>query len=164
EAGTGVDSGDFALAATGLSGAAITSVSGSGTTYTVTASTGSGSGSIGLNLVDVDSIVDSAGNKLGGARTGNGTSTVQVYTTVSKATAPGSPTNVQATAADASASLTWSVPASNGGCAITGYVVTQSTDGTNYTSASATVTGTTANVTGLVNGTTYTFKVASVNA
>ncbi len=81
EAVTGVDAADFTLIqASGLSGAAITSVSGSGTTWTVTASTGSGSGTLGLNLVDNDSIKDVTNNPLGGIGTGNGNFTGQVYT------------------------------------------------------------------------------------
>ncbi len=80
EAVTGVDSNDFALATSGVSGASITNVSGSGSSYTVTVSTGSGSGTLGLNLVDDDSITDAAGNALGGAGTGNGDFTGQVYT------------------------------------------------------------------------------------
>jgi len=80
ESVTGVDASDFALVNSGLTGPAITGVSGSGTTYTVAASTGTGSGTLGLNLVDNDSIVDAAGNKLGGTGTGNGNFTGQVYT------------------------------------------------------------------------------------
>lgn len=83
ESVTGVDASDFSLAATGVTGASITGVTGSGSTYTVTANTGTGSGSLGLNLVDNDSIVDGAGNKLGGtntATTGDGSFTGQVYT------------------------------------------------------------------------------------
>jgi hypothetical protein len=87
ESVSGVDTTDFALAATGVSGASTSSVSGSGATYTVTASSGSGNGSLGLNLNDNDSIVDSAGNKLGGTGTGtvttggsgNGSFSGQVY-------------------------------------------------------------------------------------
>jgi len=81
ESVTGVDKTDFALVNTGLGGTpAITGVTGSGTTWTVTASTGSGSGTLGLNLVDNDSIVDAAGNKLGGTGSGNGNFTGQVCT------------------------------------------------------------------------------------
>jgi hypothetical protein len=80
ESVTGVDAGDFALANTGLSGPAISGLTGSGSTYTVTASTGSGDGSLGLNLVDDDSITDAAINALGGTGTGNGNLTGQVYT------------------------------------------------------------------------------------
>ncbi len=79
--GVGVGTADFALVqGGGVSGASITSVTGSGTTYTVTANTGTGDGTLGLNLVDDDSIVDLAGNRLGGTGTGNGNFTGQVYT------------------------------------------------------------------------------------
>lgn len=77
---TGVDAGDFTLVqAGGVTGAAITSVSGSGTTWTVTASTGSGVGTLGVNLVDNDSIVGGS-VPLGGVGAGNGNFTGQVYT------------------------------------------------------------------------------------
>jgi hypothetical protein len=55
-------------------------VSGSGAVYTVTASTGSGSGTLRLDLVDDDSIADTAGNRLGGAGGGNGDFAGATYT------------------------------------------------------------------------------------
>ena len=79
ESVSGVGSADFAVAASGVSGASITGVTGSGSSYTVTASSGSGSGSLGLNLVDDDSIQDGATNRLGGTGTGNGNFTGEVY-------------------------------------------------------------------------------------
>lgn len=69
---TGVDVTDFTLTTSGISGAAVTSVSGSGGSYTVTVNTGSGDGTIRLDVVDNDSIVDGAGNPLGGSGAGNG--------------------------------------------------------------------------------------------
>jgi len=81
EAVTGVDASDFTLIqAGGVSGAAITSITGNGATWTVTASTGSGSGTLGLNLVDNDSIIDITSKPLGGVGSGNGNFTGQVYT------------------------------------------------------------------------------------
>jgi hypothetical protein len=69
----GVDSGDFALDVTGLSGASISGLVGSGAVYTVTVSTGTGTGSLGLNLIDDDSITgSSSGLILGGVGAGNG--------------------------------------------------------------------------------------------
>ena len=68
---TGVDVSDFRLISSGVSGAAVTSVSGSGTTYTVTVSTGSGSGTLRLDVVDDDTIV-SGNSALGGPGAGNG--------------------------------------------------------------------------------------------
>lgn len=80
EAVTGVDAADFALVqGGGVSGASISTVSGSGTTWTVTASTGTGTGTLGLNLVDNDTIVDAANNRLGGTGNGNGNATGAVY-------------------------------------------------------------------------------------
>ncbi|MGH8806733.1 MAG: hypothetical protein ACREX0_02490, partial [Noviherbaspirillum sp.] len=92
---TGVDAADFALVqAGGVSGAAITSVSGSSTTWTVAANTGSGTGSLGLNLVDNDTIADAGGRKLGGTGTGNGNFTGQVYAISSSSCLP--PSNIPA--------------------------------------------------------------------
>src|SRR5918912_25746 len=72
ESVTGVGTADFQVAASNVTGASVTGVSGSGSGYTVTVGTGSGDGSLGLNLVDDDSIADSGANKLGGTGTGNG--------------------------------------------------------------------------------------------
>ena len=68
---TGVDVTDFSLTLSGVSGASVASVSGSGANYTVTINTSLNSGTIRLNLADDNSIVDSAGNPLGGAGVNN---------------------------------------------------------------------------------------------
>lgn len=75
EAVTGVDTSDFALAVTGMTGASITGVSGVATAYTVTVNTGSGTGTIRLDVVDDDTIADLALIPLGGAGAGNGSYT-----------------------------------------------------------------------------------------
>jgi methionine-rich copper-binding protein CopC len=79
------------------------------------------------------------------------------------ATAPGAPTIGTTTAGNASATLRWTAPASNGGSAITGYTV-RAFAGTVLARTQA-VTGNvgTVVVTGLTNGTAYTFDVAAVN-
>jgi Zn-dependent metalloprotease len=82
EAVTGVNTADFALTAPGLTGSAITGVSGSGSTYTVTANTGSGNGILRLDLVDNDSITDAFGNRLGGTGLVNGDYTSSQYYSV----------------------------------------------------------------------------------
>jgi large repetitive protein len=78
--------------------------------------------------------------------------------TVTPATVPGAPTAVSATAGNVSAAVTFSVPASNGGSAITGYTVTGSPGGSVSCAASP------CTVTGLTNGTAYTFTVHATNA
>lgn len=78
---TGVDAADFALVpGGGVSGTSITSVTGSGLVWTVTANPGVNTGTLGLNLVDNDTIIDAAGNRLGGTGNGNGNFTGEVYT------------------------------------------------------------------------------------
>ncbi|MBI5965134.1 MAG: CSLREA domain-containing protein, partial [Chloroflexi bacterium] len=68
---TGVDASDFSLTTSGVSGAAVSGVSGSGRFYTVTVSTGTGAGTIRLDVVDDDTIKDASNTSLGGAGAGN---------------------------------------------------------------------------------------------
>lgn len=95
--------------------------------------------------------------------TGSYTSASDAVTPV---TTPGAPTGVTGTAGDEEVLLTWSVPASDGGSAITDYAVQYSSDsGSTWTTFSdGTSTDTSATVTGLTNDTAYTFRVAAVNA
>jgi chitinase len=77
------------------------------------------------------------------------------------ATAPAAPTNARATAGDAQATVTWQAPKKNGGSAILSYRVV-STPGSVATTVNA--PSLSATVTGLTNGTSYTFKVYARNA
>ncbi|HEU4719736.1 MAG TPA: invasin domain 3-containing protein [Gemmatimonadaceae bacterium] len=81
-------------------------------------------------------------------------------------TVPGAPTNLVASGGSANASLAWTAPASNGGSAITDYTVEYSANGgsswSSFPHAASTTPAIT--VTGLTNGTSYTFRVSAVNA
>jgi uncharacterized protein YkwD len=86
------------------------------------------------------------------------------FVNASSATVPGAPTGVTATAGNAQANVSWTAPAANGGSAITGYRVTPYIGATAQTVRVFSGTATTHAVTGLTNGTAYTFKVQAVNA
>ncbi|MFZ6002780.1 MAG: FG-GAP-like repeat-containing protein [Actinomycetota bacterium] len=79
-------------------------------------------------------------------------------------TAPNAPTIGSATPGSGEATVSWTPPVSDGGAAITGYVVTPYIG---YFPLAPTVFASTATVqtiTGLANGTTYRFRVRAINA
>lgn len=80
ESVTGVDTAEFNLTVSGISGAYVSSVSGSGNTYTVYAATGTGSGTLRLNVVNNGTIIDATGNPLGGSYTSGQTYNVRTTT------------------------------------------------------------------------------------
>ncbi|MHA7298977.1 peroxidase family protein [Pseudarthrobacter sp. MDT3-1] len=77
---------------------------------------------------------------------------------------PDAPTGVTASAGVASATVTWTAPASDGGSPITGSEVEVRTGTTVVTTVSFADAATSQVVTGLANGTAYTFVVRAVNA
>ncbi|MCD8391170.1 MAG: fibronectin type III domain-containing protein, partial [Firmicutes bacterium] len=81
------------------------------------------------------------------------------------AVAPSAPTIVSASSGeDGKTTIKWTAPESNGGSAVTGYIIQQSSDGENYTSvASPTQVDTTAVISGLTNGWTYYFRMFASN-
>src|SRR5450631_2269063 len=83
-----------------------------------------------------------------------------------QATAPSAPLTLVASGGNATAGLSWSVPASNGGSPITGYNLYRGTTagGESTTAVATNVALTSFSDTGLTNGATYYYKVAAVNA
>ena len=80
------------------------------------------------------------------------------------AVAPSAPTNVVASPASGQALVSWTDPTSDGGSPITGYTVTPYIGGSAQTPTQASASQTSAIVTGLTDGTSYTFKVTAKNA
>ena len=80
-------------------------------------------------------------------------------------TAPSAPRNLVATVGNTRITLTFDVPADTGGAAITDYVIQRASGGGAWTTVTDGVSNaTTATITGLTNGTTYSFRVAAVNS
>jgi trimeric autotransporter adhesin len=84
--------------------------------------------------------------------------TLRPKLTITYASVPGAPSIGTATAGNTQASVSFTAPASDGGSAITGYTVTSSPGGLTATGTASPLT-----VTGLTNGTAYTFTVKATN-
>lgn len=84
------------------------------------------------------------------------------------ATVPNAPTGLTVSPGINQVTLSWTAPTSNGGLAITDYVIQKKLDGqdnSSFTNAADTVKATVgAVITGLNNGSRYIFRVAAINA
>ncbi|WP_337879466.1 DUF4347 domain-containing protein, partial [Rheinheimera sp.] len=155
EAVANISTDDFALDTTGGVTGTISSVSASsGTSVTVTVSGISGNGTLKLNLNASTDITDAAGNAGPPAYTGGTGHTVAIPT------APDAPTAVTATPGDGQASVAFTAPVNDGGESIDSYTVIPDPA---VAGGPFTGTGSPIVVTGLTNGTAYTFTVTATN-
>jgi hypothetical protein len=148
---------------------------GIGTAYSQTLSTSGGTAPYSYALssgVLPGGLTLTAGGVLSGTPTDTGSFTLTVtatdannatgsvnYTLAIAAVVPDAPTIGAATAGDGAASVSFTAPSANGGAAISGYTVTASPGGATATGAASPIT-----VTGLTNGTAYTFTVVANNS
>jgi hypothetical protein len=142
-----VDSGGNAAAPTGTvtitqAGVGLTTAESSGT-YSATTTAMGTAGAITI-------AVTHDGDILGGS--------------VSLLTSPGAPGSLAASAGNGVVHLVWAPPASDGGAAITDYVVEVNTGSGYSTVAEGTSSATNARVPGLANGTAATFRVLAINS
>ena len=78
---------------------------------------------------------------------------------------PSVPTNVSGIRGNATVSLTWNIPTSNGGSVITNYIVQYSNNaGISWNTFSSAIITNNTIVTGLTNGFGYVFQVAAINS
>lgn len=124
-----------------------------------------------IELLTEDQVLGSAG-ATASATAGTGANTVWLMATVVFATAssgtasaPGAPTGVTATPGDGTATVSWTAP-SNGGSAITSYTVTPyvGSAAQTPTTVSGSPLWTSTTISGLTDGSSYTFTVTATNA
>jgi hypothetical protein len=139
------------------------------TSYTVTSSPGSFTGTGGSSPIIVTGLTNGTAYTFTVTATnavGTGSASA-VSNSVTPATVPGAPTAVSPSVGNAQISLSWSAPASNGGSAITDYVIEYklTSEPTVWSTFSDGVsTNTTGTVTGLTNGLSYDFRISAVNS
>ncbi len=136
----------------GTSAQTPTSVSGSSTSTPIS----------GLTNGTAYTFTVSATNAIGTSAASTASNSI---TPTAGATAPGAPTGVSASPASSQALVSWTAPANNGGSAITGYVVTPYIGSAAQTALTVNNgSAVSAVVSGLSNGSAYTFTVAATNA
>lgn len=152
----GLNSGDVLAAST--AGTGITASYANGTLSL------SGAASLANYQTVLQSVSFSGTTTAGGSRTivwtaNDGTTAASAVSTIVYTARPGRPVGVSAGAGDGQATVSFEAPASNGGAQVASYTVTSSPGELTATNAGSPIT-----VTGLANGTTYTFTVTATNA
>jgi len=87
------------------------------------------------------------------------TTTINYTVTTAPASVPGAPTGVTVTVADGRATVSCAAPADDGGAPITSYTATASPGGAHASASSCPIT-----ITGLADGTSYSFTVVATNS
>ena len=129
------------------------------TGYTVTASPGGTTVTVAGTSVTVSGLVPGTAYTFTVTATNSvGTGAAGISNSVTPVTVPGAPTGPTATAGDGQATVSFTAPASNG-APITGYTVTSSPGG-----ITGSGTNTSVGVSGLADGTAYTFTVTATNS
>jgi hypothetical protein len=153
---SGLDPGDALTAAT----------AGTGITASYSNGTLTLSGPAGLAAYQsvLQSVSFAGTTTAGGSRTivwtaNDGISTASAVSTIAYTAPPGAPVGVAAGAGDGQATVSFEAPASNGGADVTSYTVTSAPGGLTATGSGSPIT-----VTGLANGTSYTFTVTATNS
>ncbi|WP_312237991.1 autotransporter domain-containing protein [Stenotrophomonas sp.] len=147
-------SADFILTATGSAAGTVGTITGTGSNVlTVAVDNITGTGTLRLDLKAASGITDTVGNGNIAAYSSGAAHTVAIPT------APGAPGIGTPTPGNGQVSVAFTAPASDGGSAITGYTVTASPGGFTATGAASPLL-----VSGLSNGTAYTFTVTATNA
>ena len=130
------------------------------TGYTVTSATGGFTATGTASPITVTGLTNGTAYTFSVTATNSkGAGPAGTSNSVTPATVAGVPTSVTATAGNAQTTVSFTAPASNGGGTITVYTVTSAPGGFTATGAASPIT-----ITGLTNGTAYTFTVAATNA
>ena len=90
---------------------------------------------------------------------GTNAGSVRIHGSLIPTPVPGPPSGVTGTIGDSQVTVSWSAPLSSGGSPVTGYTVTAAPGGATCTTSGAL----SCTVTGLTNGTGYTFAVTATN-
>jgi uncharacterized protein (TIGR02145 family) len=132
------------------------------TGYTVTSSPGGFTATGATSPINVTGLTNGTAYTFSVVATnaiGNSSPSTASSAVTPSVSAPGSPTSIIAVAGNAQVTISFTAPASDGGSAITGYTVTSSPGGITGTGSGSPIT-----VSGLTNGTAYTFSVVATNA
>jgi hypothetical protein len=134
------------------------------TSYTVTSSPGGLTATGSSSPITMTGLINGtaytftvmASNSVGSSASSTVSSPV---TPIVPVTVPDAPTNVSATGGNSQATVSFTAPTNTGGSVITSYTVTSSPGGLTATGSSSPIT-----MTGLTNGTAYTFTVTASNS